>query len=453
MFNAPERVTEPGGTGAAGTWEQAVATAAAGLAAAGPGKVAAIVGDASNEEGYLVQRIVREALGSPHLDSRVSRGPGRAAQVRLAQPELTAQVREIDEADAILLLGTDPLHSSPILDLRIRKAMRRNGTRLVLATERPTTLDGGADAIARFAPGEAGHLLAELGRALGGEENVATPLAGALRDAGVGGEEPKRVVVIWGERVAHEGEAATAALLDLAAALDLGATEGSGMLEVPELANARGLREAGCLPDAGPGLTEVAAGRSTEEIREGLIAGEIEALILFGVDPIRDFPDTRAGKSALQAAYFVISFSTFESDTTAISDVTFPLETHAEKDGTVTHPDGRLQRVRPSAGRPGDIRPNWGTLAALALELGLDTGITSQPSAFTALCDAAPIYSGLTDLEIGGRGIRWQDRPAASMRPTPEDQGDVGGPSERFAESAPTASADSQSSPGRSRSE
>ena len=121
---------------------------------AGKGACAAIVGDASNEEGYLVQRILREALGSPNVDSRVSGGPGREALVRLAQPELSARVRDIDDADAVLVVGTDPLHSSPILDLRIRKAMRRNGVRLAVATDRPTTLDGGAEAVARYAPGE-----------------------------------------------------------------------------------------------------------------------------------------------------------------------------------------------------------------------------------------------------------------------------------------------------------
>ncbi len=93
-----------------------------------------------------------------------------------------------------------------------------------------------------------------------------------------------------------------------------------------------------------------------------------------------------------------------------MADVVFPLETHAEKDGTVTHPDGRLQRVRPSASRPGDIRPNWGVLAELSLALGHDTGINSQPSAFAALTDAVPFYAGIDDAEIGGRGIRWQDR-------------------------------------------
>ena len=100
-----------------------------------------------------------------------------------------------------------------------------------------------------------------------------------------------------------------------------------------------------------------------------------------------------------------------------MADVVFPLETHAEKDGTVTHPDGRLQRVRPSASRPGDIRPNWGVLAELSLALGHDTGISSQPSAFAALTEAVPFYAGITDAEIGGRGVRWQERPAASCVP------------------------------------
>jgi NADH-quinone oxidoreductase subunit G len=226
-------------------------------------------------------------------------------------------------------------------------------------------------------------------------------------------------VVIWGDRIGRE-QGATEALLDVASALDLASKGGSGLLEVPELANARGLREAGCLPDAGPGLTspeltvtETAnsgeAGLGTEEIRAALEARELKTLLLFGVDPLRDFPDTEAWKNAIAKADHVVCFSTFENATTAMADVVFPLETHAEKDGTVTHPDGRLQRVRPAASRPGDIRPNWGVLAELSLALGHDTGISSQPSAFQALTEAVPFYAGITDADIAGRGIRWQE--------------------------------------------
>jgi NADH-quinone oxidoreductase subunit G len=411
MFTDESRVDGPRLKGGAAVgWEQAIEVAATGLRAAG-GKVAAIIGDASNEEGYLVQRIVREALGSPHVESRASRGPGREALVRLAQPSISARVRDIDDADAILVLGTDPLHSSPILDLRVRKAIRRNGARLAVATERPTALDGGAVAVARYTPGGASAFLSELIAALrGGGENPISEIAEALRGA-------ESVVVLWGERIAREGDAATGALLDLSLALKIGDTDGSGLLEVPEFANARGLREAGCLPDAGPGLSETDPGMGTEQIRTALESGEITSLILFGVDPLRDFPDTPAWEAALTAADFVVSFSMHENATSAKADVLFPLETHAEKDGTVTHPDGRLQRVRPSASRPGDIRPNWQVLSDLSSALGHDTGVSSQPTAFAALAQAVPFYGDIADASIGGRGIRWQDGPSAAAVP------------------------------------
>ncbi len=454
MFGAEQRVTEPRlRGGAAVEWAEAIEKAAEALRAGGA-QSAAIVGDASNEEGYLVQRILREALDSSHVDSRFSRGPSREALVHLSQPEISARVRDLDDADAILVVGTDPLHSSPILDLRVRKAIRRNGARLAVATERPTALDGGAVATARYAPGGATRFLSRLVEALRGEasdvgspserfapkaseEGVPAAIADTLRAA-------ERVVIVWGGRIAREGDAATRALLDLAAALDLSSKDGSGLLEVPDVTNARGLREVGCLPDAGPGLADARPGKSTEEIRAALESGELKTLLLFGVDPLRDFPDSSAWRRALAAADHVVCFSMFENATTATANVVFPLETHAEKDGTVTHPDGRLQRVRPSASRPGDVRPNWGVLAELALALGHDTGIHSQPSALAALTAAVPFYAGIDDAAIAGRGIRWQDHPAASSFPAPggtTDGAEVA-LSSRFAREEPGAGGD-----------
>ena len=441
MFDAEERVSEPRLRGGAGVgWEEAIEKAAAGLRAAGAAS-AAIVGDASNEEGYLVQRLLREALGSPHVESRISRGPSRATLLRLSRPELSVRTRDIDDADAILVVGTDPMHSASILDLRIRKAIRRNGARLALATDRPTALDGGAEAAARYLPGCAGEFLGELAGALrGGTENDGSSECDATASVAEVLQGAEKVVIVWGERIGREDEEALQALLDVVSALGLADREGSGLLEVPDLANARGLREVGCLPDAGPGLSDTSAplgrlshpkgasmGKSTEEIRAALESGELKSLILFGVDPLRDFPDTAAWDRALTAADHLVVFSMFENATTAKADVVLPLETHAEKDGTVTHPDGRLQRVRPSAARPGDIRPNWGVLAELSLALGHDTGINSQPSALSALTETVPFYGGIDDAEIAGRGIRWQDRPAAISFPTADASDSVPG--------------------------
>jgi NADH-quinone oxidoreductase subunit G len=421
MFGAEERVTAPRlRDDGAGGWEEAIAAAAAGLRAAGAAS-AAIVGDASNEEGFLVQRLLREGLGSPHVDSRASRGPGRATLLRLSDPALSARVSDIDAAEAILVVGADPLHSSSILDLRIRKAMRRNGAKLAVATERPTMLDGGAEAVTRYAPGGATLFLSELAACLrlGNQGVAASPVAEVLRGA-------EAVTIVWGERIGREGEGALRALLDVATALGLAARERSGLLEIPEAANARGLREVGCLPDAGPGLGATAAGMGTEEIRAALEAGELRSVVLFGADPLRDFPDTDAWERALDAADLVIAFSLFENATTAKAHVVLPLETHAEKDGTVTHPDGRLQRVRPSAARPGDVRAGRRVLADLCAALGHDTGIDSQPAALAAVAAAVPFYAGIDDAEIGGRGIRWQEREAASALPKGGEGWDAG---------------------------
>ena len=249
MLAGEARVRGPalrsGGNPAGASWPEAIERAAAGLRAGGA-RTAAIVGDASNEEGHLVQRILRGALGSAHVDSRPAGGPEREELVKLADPAISARVPDIDAAGAILVIGTDPLHSSPILDLRIRKAVRRNGARLAVATERPTALDGGAAAVARYAPGAAAGFLAELCAALAGSGEASGPaaeVAGALSGA-------EEVVVVWGERIGRgeSGPTAIEGLLGLAEGLGMSGKEGSGLLEVPDLTNARGLREVGCLP-------------------------------------------------------------------------------------------------------------------------------------------------------------------------------------------------------------
>src|SRR2546423_11691643 len=84
-------------------------------------------GEATNEEGFLLQFLMREVLGSPHLDSRTG-GTLDPEQARtLARPDLGASVSDLDHAGAVLVLGTELVDESPILDLRVRKAVRRRG--------------------------------------------------------------------------------------------------------------------------------------------------------------------------------------------------------------------------------------------------------------------------------------------------------------------------------------
>ena len=362
---------------------------------------------------------LREALGSPHVDSRPSRGPGREALVAPRPARALGQGRATStSADVILVLGTDPLHSSPILDLRIRKAIRRNGARLAVATERPTALDGGAEAIARYAPGEAAHFLGELAAALSAAPRTSpTPLAESLRDAG-------KVVVVWGERIARDGDGAADALLELADALEhRPSSEGAGLLEIPDFANARGLREAGCLPDAGPGLRARSPSSGiarTEEIRAGAgVAASSSGLILFGVDPLRDFPDTAAWEAALTAADFVVCLldasRTRPPPRPTSSSRSRPTPRKTAPSPT---PTAASSASAPPPAAPATSAPTGRSSPSSPLALGHDTGIDSQPTAFAALTERGPLLRRRSPTpSIGGRGVRWQDTPSGRDRP------------------------------------
>ncbi|MCD6725792.1 MAG: NADH-quinone oxidoreductase subunit NuoG [Solirubrobacteraceae bacterium] len=432
-IHVDERVTEPlirdGGTLRAVPWELALETAAAALRRAG-GRVAALAGgETTNEEGFLLQSLVRDALGSPDVDSR--RGGTLPLELHraLVAPALQASVPDLQYAHAVLVLDTEPVDDIPILDLRIRRGVRHQGVRLFVATSRPSSLDDRARGIVRYAPGAGEAFLAALDAALTGEGDV-DALAGAagadadavrrladgLRDAG------EEVVVLWGERLTAgpRGADAARALLNVAARLGLAGRDGAGLLEVPSAANGRGLREVGVLPNAGPGLCEPSAeGRDADGIAAAAAAGEIAALYLLHTDPLLDQPSRRAWGAALEKASTVIAHAAFLTEGIAEhATVVFPAESHAEKEGTVVHPDGRVQRLRRAIGRQGDVRGEWQVLAELAARLGADPRVLTASMVSQRLFDAVPFYAGLTLDEIGGRGVRWPEREQAGALPT-----------------------------------
>jgi NADH-quinone oxidoreductase subunit G len=155
-------------------------------------------------------------------------------------------------------------------------------------------------------------------------------------------------------------------------------------------------------------------------IAAALEDGELGALYLLQCDPLRELANPELWQRALARGATVVAHAAFLTEAIAEhADVVFPAESYAEKEGTIVHPDGRLQRLRPAIARPGAVRAGWQVLAELGLRLGLDLGVSTAAMASRALFDAVPFYRGLTLEEIGGRGVRWQEREAASACPPP----------------------------------
>ncbi|MFL5868496.1 MAG: molybdopterin oxidoreductase family protein, partial [Thermoleophilaceae bacterium] len=341
----------------------------------------------------------------------------------LARTDLAARVSDIDHASVVLVVDTELVDEAPILDLRVRKAVRRNGTRLVVATSRPSSLDANASATLRFAPGMAEVALGRLAAALGSTRATADPdadgraAAELLRDA-------EDVVIVWGERVAHaeRGVQGVEALLALATAVGMADKPESGLIEIPAGTNGRGLREVGCSPHLAPGLKDAdAVGMTATEMARA----EHKALLLVHTDPASDLRERSLWETAMEKAGSVIAFSAFRSEALeAHADVVFPSEAGAEKEGTLTHPDGRLQRLRQALGHPGEVRAAWWVLAELCERAGAGLDADSPPALTDRVAEAVPFYGGVTLDEIAGDGIRWQERGAASSLPTAQPSED-----------------------------
>jgi NADH-quinone oxidoreductase subunit G len=397
------------------SWERALQTAA-GLARH-KGRVGALVGgQASNEEGFLLQRLMREVLDSPDLDSRSANGLPTSLARALAAPELQASVPDLEFAHTVLVLDCDPRDDAPILDLRLRKGVRRNGVKLAVASSRPTALDINATSISRFDPGAVDEFVARLDSTLASERTTdeerraVGELSELLRNGG------RDVVIVFSERI---GARAAASLLRIAEWLQLGDYAGAGLLQIPAGSNGRGLREAGVVPDAGPGYAELPnPGRGAREIAEAAAEGRLTALHLFGTDPLRDQPDRALWERALHGAALVVAHaSVLTEGLREHASVIFPAESHAEKEGTVVHPDGRLQRLRIAVAHAGEVKEGWAVLAEIARRAGIEFGIERSADAFEQLVAAVPFYAGLTLDEIARHGVRWPERPqSASLR-------------------------------------
>jgi predicted molibdopterin-dependent oxidoreductase YjgC len=149
-------------------------------------------------------------------------------------------------------------------------------------------------------------------------------------------------------------------------------------------------------------------GRDTQRILEGVEAGEVRCLFLVGADPVRDLPNPRVAVEGLEAAEYVVAIDLFLNDSNRSADLILPASAFAEKEGTVTNLEGRVQKVNAIRPGPGQSRPDWSILADIAERAGRPLGLAAPETIAKEISEVAPAYTGIT-----WDHLEWEQRDGA----------------------------------------
>ncbi|GAB3443565.1 NADH-quinone oxidoreductase subunit G [Streptomonospora sediminis] len=366
------------------SWPESLTLAARGLAQARDrgGRVGVLTGGRLTlEDAYAYAKFARVALRTNSVDMRARPHSAEEADflaARVAGTGIGVTYSDLENAPAVLLAGFDPEDESPVVFLRLRKAHRRNGTRVFsLASHEVRGLTKAGGRLVPAAPGAEPGVLDELG-------NADPEALEALRQRGA--------IILAGERLGAVPGA-------LSSAARLADRTGARLAWVPRRAGERGAADAGALPNLLPGgrpVTDATAraetarawgvgslpereGRSTGEIIEAAASGELEALVIAGVD-LDDLPDPAAARDALARVPFVVSLEMRASNVTDRADVVLPVAAVAEKSGSFVDWEGRRRPFGDALKKPGllsDLR----VLSAVADEMDVHLGLPDDAAA------------------------------------------------------------------------
>jgi formate dehydrogenase major subunit len=150
-----------------------------------------------------------------------------------------------------------------------------------------------------------------------------------------------------------------------------------------------------------------AVGLTIMEMMDGLENGKIKALIIMGENPVISDPDSNHVKHALQAAELLVTIDIFPTPTTELAHVVFPGACFAEKDGTFSNSERRVQLVRKAIEPPGEARADWAIFQDLANRMGYSMSYQSAEEVFAEIRQTTPSYAGMTYSRLEGDGLCW----------------------------------------------
>ena len=430
---------------------------------------------ATNEDNYMLQKFVRAVMGTNNIDhcTRLCHSPSVEAMLaQLGSGATSNSYSDYEAADCLFVVGADPSSNHPVAASRMRTAVDRGASLIVLNPKRIELCDH-TDLWLRQYPGTDVAVLNGMAKVIldegladeafiaerteGFEDWLAeldeyTPEA-VEQMSGVPAElliraarmyarpnptagDPGGSCLIWGMGVTQHtnGTANATALLNLALLTGQVGRVGNGVSPLRGQNNVQGAGDAGCVPDALPGYQRYtpdvlekfqgvweselpsAEGLRATDMVESILAGDgVRCMYIVGENPLLTEPNLAHAREAITKLDFLVVQDIFMHETAELADVVLPAASFAEKEGTFTNSERRVQRVRQVIPPVGQSRADWEIVQEIALRTSRRLGRSSTgfehgsaASVFDEIASLTPIMAGLSHRRLDEQGgIQW----------------------------------------------
>jgi formate dehydrogenase alpha subunit len=466
FIHHPDRLTTPllrrNGKLTETTWDETLDLVAKKLASYKPGEVAVISSaKCTNEENYVAQKFARAVLGTNNVDhcARLCHAPTVAGLLQsFGSGAMTNSIDEIRDAGCILAIGTNTTEAHPIIGFDVKVAVAR-GAKLIVVNPREIELVRLSHIWLQHKPGSDVALLMGMAKVIVEEklldqsfikercENFEAfkrslkdfSLNFAERATGVPKEKiaeaarvyatnkPSSILYAMGITQHSHGTDNVIATANLAMLTGNIGKPSTGVNPLRGQNNVQGACDMGALPNVYSGYQAVGdpdvrrkfetawggklpakPGLTITEIFDLAYRGEIKALYIIGENPLLSEPDIAHAREALERLEFLVVQDIFPSETAQLADVVLAGVSFAEKDGTFTNTDRRVQRVRQAIAPLGNSKPDWWITCQLGQRLGAKGFDFEHPEGIMEeISRLTPSYGGISYERLEGDGLQW----------------------------------------------
>jgi formate dehydrogenase alpha subunit len=415
----------------------------------------------TNEENYLFQKFMRAAIGTNNVDhcARLCHASTVAGlATTFGSGAMTNSIDEAEFQKTIFVIGSNTTEQHPVIGMKIKKAVRQHGAKLIVADPREIDLVNFAALWLRQKPGTDvalinGMMNVIISEGLYAKEYVETRTEGfvamqkvvekftpdyAEKITGVPAED-----IIKAARIYAESEAAsiffsmgitqhTTGVDNVKSCANLSmlcgnlGVEGGGVNPLRGQNNVQGSCDMGALPIVYTGYQPVSSddarnkfekawgvslppkpGLTIVETLNAAHDGKIKALYVMGENPMLSDPDLTHAKEALQHLDLLVVQDIVMSETARLAHVVLPAASFAEKDGTFTNTERRVQRIRKAVDAPGQAKADWEILSELSTKIGYPMSYASAEDIMKEVNVLTPSYAGITYDRIEKEGLQW----------------------------------------------